>query len=227
MSFKNGMKKAITFSFDDGNFDDIKLVEILNKYNLKSTFNLSSGILDDSFVWKHKGIKDVHHLNFTEHKNLYDGHEVASHTVRHAHLEELDSITVKNEIWLDCIYLKALYGYDICGMALPFGTYNQQVIDVVKKLGLKYCRTVDSTGKFDMPTNLPIINPTCHFLSDNINKLIEEFFSTESDKDMLFYIWGHSYELITKEDWNNFEKLCKKLAGKPDVFYGTNKEIFL
>ena len=34
----NGKKKAITFSFDDGVAQDIRLVEILNKYNLKGTF---------------------------------------------------------------------------------------------------------------------------------------------------------------------------------------------
>lgn len=35
--------KAVSFSFDDGNIDDIRLVEILNKYGLKATFNLNSG----------------------------------------------------------------------------------------------------------------------------------------------------------------------------------------
>ena len=29
----NGKKKAITFGFDDGTTQDIRLVEILNKYN--------------------------------------------------------------------------------------------------------------------------------------------------------------------------------------------------
>lgn len=50
MSFNNKYKKAITFSFDDGNLDDVRLVEILNKYNLKATFNLNSSMLADSCV---------------------------------------------------------------------------------------------------------------------------------------------------------------------------------
>ena len=37
--------KALTFSFDDGVKQDIRLVEILNKYGLKGTFNLNSGFL--------------------------------------------------------------------------------------------------------------------------------------------------------------------------------------
>ena len=38
-------KKAITFSYDDGITQDIRLIDILNKYNLKATFNLNSELL--------------------------------------------------------------------------------------------------------------------------------------------------------------------------------------
>ena len=41
----NGKMKAITFSYDDAVTQDIRLIEIFNKYNLKSTFNLNSGFL--------------------------------------------------------------------------------------------------------------------------------------------------------------------------------------
>lgn len=41
----NGKKKAITFSFDDGGTQDFRLVQIFNKYGLKATFNLNSGLL--------------------------------------------------------------------------------------------------------------------------------------------------------------------------------------
>lgn len=40
----NGKKKAVTFSYDDGIVYDKHLVEILNKYGLKCTFNLNSGV---------------------------------------------------------------------------------------------------------------------------------------------------------------------------------------
>ena len=38
----NGKMKAVTFSYDDGVTQDIRLIELLNKYNLKCTFNLNS-----------------------------------------------------------------------------------------------------------------------------------------------------------------------------------------
>ena len=66
MPFNSAYRKALTFSFDDGNVDDIRLIEILNKYGLKATFNLNSGLLADSFVWNYNGVKDVHHINYSE-----------------------------------------------------------------------------------------------------------------------------------------------------------------
>ena len=41
----NNKKKAITFSFDDGVTQDIRLIEILNRYGLKGTFNINSCLL--------------------------------------------------------------------------------------------------------------------------------------------------------------------------------------
>ena len=46
MGFYDGkIKKAVTFSFDDGVTQDIRVVEILNKYGLKATFNVNSSLL--------------------------------------------------------------------------------------------------------------------------------------------------------------------------------------
>ena len=37
-------RKALTFSYDDGIEQDRKLVDIFNKYGMKATFNLNTGI---------------------------------------------------------------------------------------------------------------------------------------------------------------------------------------
>lgn len=227
MPFNKKYRKAITFSFDDGNIDDVRLIEILNKYNLKGTFNLNSSMLADNFVWNYENVKDVHHINFSEHPHLYGGHEVASHTVRHSHLENMSYVVIKNEIELDRIYLKALYGYEILGIALPFGTYNDDVIKVLKEVGVLYCRTCEHTYKFNMPNELPLLHPTCHFKYKDLDKLADEFLNDESDNDMLFYIWGHSYEFVTEEDWEKFEAFCNKIANRNDIYYCTNKEAIL
>ena len=45
---RNNKKKAITFSFDDGVEQDVRTIEILDKYGLKGTFNLNSGRIDQT-----------------------------------------------------------------------------------------------------------------------------------------------------------------------------------
>ena len=227
MPFDNNYKKAITFSFDDGNVDDIRLIEILNKYNLKGTFNLNSGGLADKYIWKYNDIKDVHHINYSEFPDLYNEHEVAAHTVSHLHLETLSYAAKQNEIRLDQIYLKALYGCDICGMALPFGSYDDEVVKVLKELDILYCRTTKSTYKFNIPDCLPLLHPTCHFKYKDLDSLTDEFLNAQSDEDMIFYIWGHSYELVTEEDWAKFEAFCNKISNRSDIYYCTNKEAIL
>ena len=42
--------KAVTFSYDDGTTQDIRLIELLNKYGLKSTFNLNSGLFSKNKI---------------------------------------------------------------------------------------------------------------------------------------------------------------------------------
>ena len=41
----SGKLKAVTFSYDDGVTQDIRLIELLNRYCLKCTFNLNSELL--------------------------------------------------------------------------------------------------------------------------------------------------------------------------------------
>ena len=40
-----GKKKALTFSYDDGVTQDIRLAELFHKYGMKATFNLNSELL--------------------------------------------------------------------------------------------------------------------------------------------------------------------------------------
>ena len=41
----------------------------------------------------------------------------------------------------------------------------------------------------------------------------------------MMYVWGHSYELATEEDWAALEAFCARLGGREDIWYATNIEI--
>lgn len=77
-------KKAVTFSYDDGTTQDIRLIELLNRYNLKATFNLNSGLLGKN-GWLIRENEKISHYKVWpgDVRELYMGHEVAVHTLTH------------------------------------------------------------------------------------------------------------------------------------------------
>lgn len=220
----NGKFKAITFSFDDGNLDDKPLVEIMNKYGIKGTFNLNSGLLTENTPWNFKGLKQVRHINFCDYDGLYDGHEIAAHSYTHPDLTKLSRNDIFNQIALDKKLLEFLFSRKIEGFAYPMGTYNEEIGDVLAENGILYGRTVKPTYNFELPKQPLFWHPTCHFLDERVEELAKEFAAIK-DQTAVLYIWGHSYELIEDKDYERFENLCKFLSGIEDAELLTNIEI--
>ena len=59
--YDQAKKKAITFSYDDGVTQDIRLIELLNKYGLKCTFNLNSELLSKKGILNRAGQRISHY----------------------------------------------------------------------------------------------------------------------------------------------------------------------
>ena len=222
-----GKNKAITFSFDDGVEQDIRAIEILNKYGLKATFNLNSGHLGKKIT--HGNGVTIGRVSPDIVKTLYKGHEVAVHTITHPNLTGLTEEEVIYQVEEDRKTLSRLCGYEVIGMAYPCGGVNNddRVAKIIKEnTGVKYSRTITSTENFDLQENLYRFNPSvCYCRKDKLFELGEKFIDLRTDTPKLFYIWGHTYEM--DEDritWNDFENFCKLISNKNDIFYGTNKE---
>ena len=223
----NGKKKAVTFSYDDGVVYDKRLVEIFNKYNLKCTFNLNSGIMSGANHWENNGI-EIHRLNAKGLPELYKGHEIAVHTLTHPDLTKYDDETIYNEVLLDKENLERMFDCKIEGMAYPYGTYNEHIVEILKDCGIKYARTVHSMGEVAKPSDLLVLRPTAHLSEEQLLEIIEEFLAkdpTKMEEPQMLYIWGHSYEFEVLHNWDYMEKICSMVAGKEDVFYGTNAQV--
>ena len=48
--YPNGKSKAFNITYDDGVVQDIRFVQLLNKYNIKGTFNLNSQLMAEEFI---------------------------------------------------------------------------------------------------------------------------------------------------------------------------------
>ena len=226
-------KKAITFSYDDGVTQDFRLVELLNKYGLKCTFNLNSQLLAHKGTLIRNGLRIAHYkIHPDDVKSLYEGHEVAVHTLTHPNLTQLDEAEIIRQVETDRQNLSELVGYDVVGMAYPCGGVNNddRVADIIRRnTGVKYCRTITTNDSFDPQENLYRFNPTAFHLDfENIMALGKAFVELKTDTPKIFYIWGHAYEMDYGADyWGQLEEFFKLISNKEDIFYGTNREVLL
>ncbi len=223
MRFPGGKPRAVTLSYDDCVVQDIRLIEILNKYGLKATFNLNSGL----FLPEDKGRINTHRLKKSEALKLYKDsvHEVASHGVNHLWMEKLYSDDVIAELLYDRKNLEADLKKLIRGMAYPYGTYNDTVIEALKLCKFAYARTTVSTERFALPQNFYTWHPTAHHNNPNLMLLIDNFLNDFRNVPSLFYLWGHSYEFDNDNNWEVIEKFCEKIGGREDIWYATNIEV--
>jgi len=221
--FPGGKRIAVTTSFDDGVIHDRRVVRAFNEWGLKGTFNLNSG----SLLRTGKPAPDTaRHLDASEVAELFQGHEVAVHTVSHPWLERLDPTQIVREVFDDRRALEDLVGYPVRGMAYPFGTYNDRVITVLRQLGIVYARTVENHWNCFPPREPLAWQTTAHQFNSNPAPVPQRFAELYANPHSsgLFFIWGHTYEFANR--WEDLEKIFKPLAGKPDVWYCTNIELF-
>mgnify|MGYP004640911139 FL=1 len=227
--------KAVTFSYDDGVTQDIRLIEIFNKYGLKATFNLNSELLGTDGSLVREGRVVNHTKNKPEDiKHIYDGHEVAVHTLTHPNLHKTeDDNEVLRQVEQDRINLSELVGYEVVGMAYPGGGKNcdKRVAEIIKNNTLiRYARSGDVTKSFEPFDDLYQYCGTLYHHADwdILFDMGKEFLEMRTDTPKVFYIWGHSYEFdIYPERWEMFEEFCKMISNKDDIFYGTNREVLI
>ncbi len=227
MKLKDGKTKVLTLSYDDGVFQDIRLVEIMGRYGIKGTFNINSGCYfpEDKVREAPRG-----RLKFSEAAELFtaSGHEVAVHSYTHPRLEKMDTTEMLSEIIEDRKDIESRYGTVARGMAYPFGTYDCRVIEVLKNCGIVYSRTVRTTESFNFPENWLELHPTCHHNNPRLMELIKRFVEVPNRFGYaeMFYLWGHSYEFDDNNNWEVIERFCEYAGGRDDIWYATNIEIY-
>jgi len=227
--YPGGLRKALTLSYDDGVEQDEKLLEILDKHGLKTTLNLNSGCFPpEGTVWPEGQIH--RRLTKSAAKEVYGkaiehGHEVAVHCLTHESLTELPDEAVVTQIMEDRKGLEKLFGGVIRGAAYPYGTWNPRVMEDLRRCGIDYCRTVQSTHDFWIPADFLSLHPTCHHADPKLMELADRFTGDNGWNCMLFYLWGHAYEFEAADNWDVIEKFAERIGGREDIWYCTNIEV--
>ena len=144
---------------------------------------------------------------------VYDGFLVANHTASHPHLTKIDPDKAQRQIQEGKDALEQLFGYPVTGFAYPFGDYNSAVEEAVRAAGHVYARTVVNVADVFPPENPMAFHTNCHFHA----KDFWDRFNHVAEAGGVFYFWGHSYEIVTAEDWTAFDRQIGRLSANPRV----------
>lgn len=225
--FPQGKAKALTLSYDDGVEQDIILLQIMQKYGLKGTFNLNSGLYAKEGEKFEKGMI---HRRLSKSKAIEifrnSGQEIAIHGLNHPYYTQIPMDAATYEIVKDRENLESQFDSIIRGSAYPFGNTNTLVKEALRKAGIVYSRTVESTHKFDLPEDWLMMPATCHHKDPLLMELGGRF--VEWDKNMnaqFFCLWGHSFEFEADNNWNVIESFAEYIGGRHDIWYATTIEI--
>jgi len=247
LRFPQGRIKAVTLSYDDGCYQDIRFSKILNKYGLKGTFNLNSSFIGNENTGRHYTVKGkkipMRYMTADDIKEhiLKYGHEIALHGEHHIANGKLRSIEGIQEI-LNCrLGIEKEFGIIVRGLAYPDsginhlcnGSTKESIKQYLSELDIAYARSLNSvSGSMDLISDPYCWNPTIYHASPNMFAHIEKFLSYNPKEvtpqrrlPKIFFFWGHTYEYDEKENWDYPEEICKKLSGYDDIWYATNIEI--
>lgn len=199
--------KYFILSIDDGTVFDKKVVPILNKYGIKGTFNLNSGLED--FVWYNEG-RPVRRLHLEEYRSLYNGHEVASHTLTHPHLTMCHNDHIGYEVGVDMENLGRIFKRPIHSFAFPFEDFDDRCIERIKAIGgISAIRVSEIDSSFAFPVDPFHIKIT----SLNVKEALSLFPEFEKDGNAeLFVFVSHAYDFEFDGTYDELEKLCEMVA---------------
>ena len=244
-------EKLFTVSFDDGTVQDRRVIELMERYGIRGTFNLSSGLFGKkSYIRlmdgrgrscaekdESLGGKFVDHfiLSREEALRLYSrpNVEVASHGTHHRVQSALTREEAAEEITRDVEALSELFGCRVAGHAFPKDTFNGEVLDALHGCGVRYARRVCHLQRprdFLFDKHAFLVTPTCWQLDPFSEELLQEFLDMPAGReDSVFFLWGHSYELDYGTACGcdaHLERLFRMVAASKDVRCVTNRELF-
>jgi peptidoglycan/xylan/chitin deacetylase (PgdA/CDA1 family) len=244
-------KIYFTCSFDDGHIADLRLAELLTKYNVQTTLYIPRAC-----DWFSEGLSEK------EIRLLADVIEIGGHTMTHQVLTSISFEKARAEIF-DCKnWLEDVTGRSIHSFCPPTGRFNKQHISLQREAGFTAMRTVemlshslDSIKKICdfviLPTTCQVYNHTnMSYLKNNVKRLkfvnylsVWKLFNADwqamsrnfinylhtmslsQHADFYFHLWGHSWEISQYALWYPLECFFKSISGISSIEFVNNAHL--
>ena len=172
LDFLDKKSKYFIITFDDGYENVFKYaLPILKKYKFTSTCFFVTKYIGKHNDWDEKNIyyykQKIMSLEqiLTWHNS---GMSVGAHTENHKNLSEIDNEQKKSEILNSIEYFKSKLSLNIKYFSYPFGRYDDQTLDLIKKnfkfaVTTKRSRFISGKFKYYELPRIPVNNNTSLF----------------------------------------------------------------
>lgn len=222
--YPGGKAKAFNITYDDGVLQDVRFIALMNKYGLKGTFNLNSALMETEFAWTHPNGMTVKRLPTTVVAELYQNHEVASHTLTHPYLNQLTEQEIMHQMAKDKENLEQITGKPVLGFAGPFHHWNQMIADCAKNCGFEYARNAEERYCYEPPEEYYHWSAGTYHIMPGFRDFVAGFFQTPVEL-ALCQIVGHSYDLDAENMWQTMEAIMKQVSQDETILSMTNLEL--
>ena len=222
--YPGGKRKAFNISYDDGVVQDIRFVELLNKYSLKGTFNLNYGLMRQGFTWQHDCGMTVCRIPEEQINAVYAGHEIASHSYSHPYFDNATETEILKELGSDKFFLERLTGREVVGYATPFYYYSDLMADCVCHCGFQYARISEESNDYSIPKDFYRWKGSKFHWDPDLKDFVTGFL--ETDRELaLCQLVGHSYDLDVMNLWDTMEEIFLWVSENPEVWPATHGEL--
>ncbi|TDH57423.1 hypothetical protein E2C06_35935 [Dankookia rubra] len=219
----------LTTSWDDGHPLDLRVAEMLAKYNLQGTF----------YVPKHAKTRT---MNSGQLRALASGFEIGAHTLNHVKLTSLANPHARDEIISSKNWIEYETGTPCRMFCPPSGRFSAVHVKMARDAGFSGLRTVEMASlSYPHPLSGISIMPTSvqahphgiagyfrnavrraafrnfwsyisHGRSGDWTSMACSLLDSAIRNGGTFHLWGHSWELEEQEQWQRLELVLKEMG---------------
>ena len=227
----------VTTSWDDGHVLDHEVARRLAARDLPGTFYVAPGNVE---------LPESERLGEAGIAELAEAFEIGGHTLTHLRLPSLPAALAEAEIRDGKAALEDITGRELVSFCYPCGAYRPEHVAMVRDAGFRVGRTVRRYSNvvgdpLQMPTTMHCYRhlvdvipafqaagrrlPPARGLYRDWERMAIALFDTVLETGGVFHLWGHSWELDGRRDWERLDRVLDYIAGRSDVRYVANGEL--
>jgi peptidoglycan/xylan/chitin deacetylase (PgdA/CDA1 family) len=220
----------ITTSWDDGNPLDLKLAELLKKYDVPATFYIP-------IVYEKRGCMTPRQV-----REIARSFDIGGHSYHHIRLNKISPKEAEKEVVDGKKRLEEIAGREVSSFAYPYGNFNDDLSEIVKRANFIGARTImllnrEIRNPFAMDTMVNARNWWfTHYILHSLAARDLSLFLFVLSHNLAFkdwdqialstldfvvnnggvwHLWGHSWEIEENSDWGKLEAVLNAINKLP------------